>query len=387
MMIAAYCRVSTEREDQRNSFESQCAYFSEYIQNHPDWELYKIYADEGLSGTATERRTQFKNMISDAVEHRFQLILTKEVSRFSRNILDAIYYTRELKKHGVSVLFMNDGINTSEADSELRLSIMGSLAQEESRKTSSRVKWGQQRRMEQGVVFGRSMLGYDVQNGKIYVNPDGASLVREIYENYTIKKMSSNDISKILSKRGIEISASQLIKILHNEKYAGDLIQKKTYTPDYLTHKKKYNHGQEDLVVIRNHHEAIIARDLWEKTQTEISSRAKRKSDGSHYKKHMFSGVLSCGLCERRLIARTKTLKSGEALYWRCSNDRCTLGRCIRNENVCYMLENAVRSLGVQEISALDISQSSKLLDSFHLNPDNAVLKLRYLPHEWVFKI
>ena len=157
--VASYCRVSTDKDDQANSFESQQRYFREYIQRQPDWALYEIYADEGITGTSTKKRAAFNRMIRDARMGKFQLILTKEVSRFSRNILDTISYTRELRQIGVGVLFMNDGISTLEPDAELRLSIMGSIAQEESRKTSSRVKWGQARQMERGVVFGRSLLG------------------------------------------------------------------------------------------------------------------------------------------------------------------------------------------------------------------------------------
>lgn len=163
IMVASYCRVSTDKEDQANSFASQQRYFKEYINRQPDWELYRVYADEGLSGTTTKKRIEFNQMISDAKMGKFKIILTKEVSRFSRNILDTIGYTRELKTLGVGVLFLNDGINTLDSDAELRLSIMGSIAQEESRKTSTRVKWGQTRQMERGVVFGRSMLGYDVK--------------------------------------------------------------------------------------------------------------------------------------------------------------------------------------------------------------------------------
>ena len=162
--VASYCRVSTGQEDQANSFVSQQLYFRQYVQRQPDWELYEIYADEGITGTSTKKRAAFNRMIHDAYMGKFQLIITKEVSRFSRNILDTISFTRELKEIGVGVLFMNDGIDTLGPDAELRLSIMASIAQEESRKTSSRVKWGQTRQMERGVVFGQSLLGYDVKN-------------------------------------------------------------------------------------------------------------------------------------------------------------------------------------------------------------------------------
>lgn len=181
ILVASYCRVSTDKDDQTNSFEAQQRYFKEYIGRQPDWELYRVYADEGITGTSTKKRVQFNCMISDAQMGKFSLIITKEVSRFPRNILDTIHYTRELKSNGVGVLFMNDGINTLEPDAELRLSFMGSIAQEASRKTSSRVKWGQTRQMERGVVFGRSMLGYDVRNGAMTINPEGAELVKLIF--------------------------------------------------------------------------------------------------------------------------------------------------------------------------------------------------------------
>lgn len=155
-LLPGICRTRRIRPT-RSLHRQRC--FKEYINRQPDWELYRVYADEGLSGTTTKKRIEFNQMISDAKMGKFKIILTKEVSRFSRNILDTIGYTRELKTLGVGVLFLNDGINTLDSDAELRLSIMGSIAQEESRKTSTRVKWGQTRQMERGVVFGRSMLG------------------------------------------------------------------------------------------------------------------------------------------------------------------------------------------------------------------------------------
>ena len=145
--VASYCRVSTDKDDQANSFESQQKYFKEYIARRPNWELYEIYADKGITGTSTKKRVKFNQMINDAHMGKFHIIITKEVSRFSRNILDTISYTRELKAIGVIVIFLNDGIATSDGDAELKLSFLGSLAQEESRKTSARVKWGQTRWM------------------------------------------------------------------------------------------------------------------------------------------------------------------------------------------------------------------------------------------------
>ena len=168
--VAAYCRVSTDKSDQKNSFEGQKSYFESYIKSHRDWKLINIYADEGITGTSTKKRKEFNTMISDAKSGKINMIITKEVSRFARNTVDTLQYTRELKAAGVSVFFINDNINTMDNDGELRLTIMASIAQEESRKTSERVKWGQKRRMEQGVVFGRNILGYHLKNGVLTVN-------------------------------------------------------------------------------------------------------------------------------------------------------------------------------------------------------------------------
>lgn len=200
--VAGYCRVSTDKDDQINSFESQQRYFREYIQHQPQWELCDIYADEGITVTSTIKRVHFNRMLRDAYAGKFQLIITKEVSRFSRNILDTIRHTRELKAARIGVLFLTDGINTLDPDAELRLSIMASIAQEESRRTSARVIWGQTRQMERGVVFGRSLLGYDVKDGKISINQQGAAIVRIIFRKYALEQLSSSGIAAYLTREG-----------------------------------------------------------------------------------------------------------------------------------------------------------------------------------------
>ena len=265
--VAAYCRISTDHEDQANSFESQQRYFRQYIERNPDWELYEIFADEGISGTNTKKRSEFKRMIACAKEGDFDLIITKEISRFARNTLDSIYYTRDLKKHGVGVIFMNDNINTLDGDAELRLAIMSSIAQEESRKTSERVKWGQKRQMEKGVVFGRSMLGYDVKDGKMTVNEGGAKIVRLIFHKFANENKGTHVIARELREAGItpmrvkEWSNTVILRVIRNEKYCGDLVQKKTFTPDFLSHEKKYNRGEEEFVIIKDHHDPIVSRE------------------------------------------------------------------------------------------------------------------------------
>ena len=328
MEIAVYCRVSTDKEDQAHSFESQQQYFQEYIQRQPGWNLYRIYADEGITGTSTKKRAAFHQMIQDARLHRFDRILTKEVSRFSRNILDTIAYTRELRNLGIEVYFVNDGIRTLDPDSELRLSIMASIAQEESRKTSSRVKWGQTRRMEQGVVFGRSLLGYDAAGGKLTVNPQGAEIVRLIFHKYVLEGKGTTVIARELREAGYRTLTGSsawrntgILKILRNEKYCGDLLQKKTFTPDYLTHQKKRNQGQEPFVYLRDHHPPIVDRELWEAAQREI---ARRDLDGAlgvgHGNRYPLSGKLKCGLCGKSFVARSRKGRAGSRYrVWRCA--------------------------------------------------------------------
>lgn len=361
--------MSTDHEDQANSFESQQRYFKEYIVRQPDWELYKIYADEGITGTSTKKRAAFNQMIADAHRGNFQIILTKEVSRFSRNILDTIRYTRELKALNVGVVFVNDGISTLEPDAELRLSIMGSLAQEESRKTSARVKWGQTRRMEQGVVFGRSLLGYDVKDGHLTVNPEGAEVVRQIFYKYGVEKKGSTVIARELREAGyrtrggsVKWSNTHIVKILKNEKYVGDLIQKKTFTPDYLSHVKKYNHGEEELVILRDHHEPIISRELWETVQRELKKRARsgRLGEG-HSNRYIFSGKIKCGVCGASFVSRKKNRKDG-SLYrrWSCytattegtrrldaqgNSVGCDIGKAIQEELAMDMLHQILERI------------------------------------------
>lgn len=324
--VAAYCRVSTEREDQANSFESQQRYFREYISRTEGWQLYKIYAEEGLSGTSTKKRKAFNLMIDDARERKFQMIITKEISRFARNTLDSIYYTRELKRYGVGVFFLNDNINTLDPDAELRLTILSSIAQEESRRTSERVKWGQKRRMEQGVVFGTSMLGYDVKNGQIYRNEEGAKVVCRIYDKFLLEGKGTYVIANELREEGIlplrakKWSSSVILRILRNEKYCGDLLQKKTYTPDYLTHEKRYNYGEEEYVLVTNHHAPIVTREVFNQVQVILDSRARKiASKERESNRYAFSGKVVCGSCGRYYIARSR-IRKDESLYlvWRC---------------------------------------------------------------------
>ena len=367
--VAGYCRVSTDREDQTNSFEAQQRYFREYISHHPDWILFDIYADEGISGTGTKNRHQFNRMLHDARKGSFSLILTKEVSRFSRNILDTVAFTRELRALGVGVRFLLDGIDTMNPDAELHLSIMGSLAQEESRKTSCRVTWGQIRQMERGVVFGHSLLGYVVNNGRLIIEPEGADTVRLIFRKYTLEKYSAYHIARLLSEEkrktalgSIRWTGQTVLKILKNEKYVGDLVQKKTYTPDYLSHEKRANKGEVPFIVIRDHHEPIISREVWDMAQERL--RRNNKHDDQyrgHSNRYVFSGKIRCGECGSSFVGRVKYLKDGRMIRrWSCAAAAsggkacCDVGKLLRDDDAMQMLKAAIQSLPVDFESIIE---------------------------------
>ncbi len=374
--VAAYCRVSTDNEDQANSFESQQRYFRQYIERNPDWELYAIFADEGISGTNTKKRKEFNRMIECAKNGDFDLIITKEISRFARNTLDSIFYTRDLKKHGVGVIFLNDNINTLDGDAELRLAIMSSIAQEESRKTSERVKWGQKRQMEQGVVFGRSMLGYDVKDGKMTINEEGAKIVRLIFHKFVEEGKGTHVIARELREEGIEPMRVKewqntvILRVIRNEKYCGDLVQKKTYTPDFLSHEKKYNRGQEEFVIIKDHHEPIISRELFDKANRILDAKSlSQEGKAKHSNRYPFSGKIKCGRCGASYVARYKTRKDGSRYKaWRCyeaashgrphidkaGNQVGCSGESIRNEDAIYLLYLVCRELKINRQKVVD---------------------------------
>ncbi len=437
--VAAYCRVSTDKEDQENSFDSQQRYFRQYIERNPDWELYEIFADEGITGTNTRKRKEFNRMVACAANGDFDLIITKEISRFARNTLDSIYYTRELKKHGVGVIFLNDNINTLDGDAELRLAIMSSIAQEESRRTSERVKWGQKRRMEQGVVFGRSMLGYDVKDGKMYINEEGAEIVRLIFHKFVDEGKGTHVIARELREEGVrpmrakEWQNTVILRILRNEKYCGDLVQKKTYTPDFLSHQKKYNRGQEEFVIIKDHHEPIISRELFDKANRILDLKSGSQNGKSKYSnRYPFSGKIKCGRCGAGYVARYKTRKDGSRYKaWRCyeaaahgrphidkaGNQAGCFGESIRNEDAVYLLYLVCRKLKIDRqkiadsliktiaaVVFVDLSEIKDVIDELLAgvlyedeyyarmldkmvvhDKDHMDVYIKMLPHKWSF--
>ena len=330
MKVAAYCRVSTELDDQQNSLKNQQEYFASFIQKKEEenWKFAGIYADEGISGTSVKKREAFQQMMEDAKTGKIDLILTKEVSRFARNTVDTLIAVRTLRTFGVGVFFILDHIDTRENDGEIRLTLMASMAQEESRKISQRVKWGQKRQMERGIVFGRRLFGYELDHGVLSVCEAEAEVVQRIYRNYVKEKKKTGEIARELNAEGYLTARKNpwtdlaVSRILKNEKYVGDLVQKKTYTADYLTHAKRKNDGAEEFVIQKDHHPAIISRQLFLEAQARLSEKKRAPEEMEKYRnRYWCSGKVRCGCCGSTCVSRVRRRKDGSiSQSWLCAN-------------------------------------------------------------------
>lgn len=327
--VAAYCRVSTDMEDQLHSLSAQIKYFTEYISAHDGWELIEVYYDEGITGTSVKKRDGFNRMISDAEYKKIDLILTKEVSRFARNTVDTLCFTRKLSSLGIGVIFMNDNINTRDKDGELRLTIMASIAQEESRKISERVKWSTRRNMENGWVYGKSrMYGFEIKDGQLYIVPDEAEVVRSIFHRYVYEGKGCHTIANELNAAGhLTVNGKMwredgVCRTLKNDKYVGDLTQWKHYSTDFLSKRVVQNNGDNPdapLITITEHHEAIISREIWDLTQKQIYERGKLSREGRKYSKHYwYSSKMVCGKCGYTYNVMGKATKINRSI--RCVN-------------------------------------------------------------------
>lgn len=339
--VVAYCRVSTDHDDQKNSLENQRLYFEDFVKQHKDWKLIEIYADEGISGTSLKKRNDFNRMYRNGLKKKYDIILTKEVCRFARNTVDTLEKTRELKKLGIEVKFIIDNISTFDTDGEFRLTIMAGMAQDESRRISERVQFGVIQSMKRGVAFGNIVYGYDFvrdeitgKKTKLVVNEKEAKIVKEIFNMYLHEGKGAYTIAKELKARGVEIKRarkkekstdwreSTILDILQNVKYIGDLKQRITYTTDFLEHTKKYNEGEVDFIYIENHHEAIIDKETFAATQKELKRRSELyKHEKSKYTNtHTFSGKLVCGCCGASYVGgENRKRKDGTIRKtWRC---------------------------------------------------------------------
>lgn len=296
---AGYARVSTDREEQATSYEAQMDYYKNYISSRPDWEFVGMYSDEGISATNTKHRAGFNQMIEDALAGKIDLIITKSVSRFARNTVDSLQNVRKLKERGVEIYFEKENIWTLDAKGELLITIMSSLAQEESRSISENTTWGKRKQFADGVVsIGYStFLGYDKD---FKINPEQAETVKLIYKLF-LSGLSAYAIARELEKRGIAAPAggkkwytSSVKSILTNEKYKGDALLQKEFTVDFLEKTKKKNEGEVPQYYVEGHHEAIISPSVFEQVQIEF---ARREKMGRYSGVTIFSNKIQCGCC------------------------------------------------------------------------------------------
>lgn len=352
LKVAAYFRVSTDSEDQLNSYQAQKAYYNEKIRENYNWNFVGIYADEAISGTQDHKRTDFLRMISDATDNKIDLILTKSISRFARNTLDTLKYVRLLKEKNVGIIFEEENINTLEMTGELLLTILSSVAQQESENISEHVKLGLKMRKEKGELVGfNNCLGYEYdRNTKtMIIKEKEAEIVRYIFDRYC-EGIGCKTIARELTAqkhktpKGSDIWAeSTVMGIIKNEKYKGDVLLGKTFTSDPISKRRVINRGEEDKYYISEHHKGIISTEIYEKAQEILKARSDVRETGrrkgNYSKKYPFSSKLYCGLCgtvltRRNMNSGAKTSKR----IWQCmravkmGKEYCEESRLIRED-------------------------------------------------------
>lgn len=302
--VAAYARVSTDSDEQYSSYEAQVKYYKDFIQERVDWEYINVYADEGISGTSTKRRTSFNLMIKDALEGNIHLIITKSISRFARNTLDTISHIRKLKAAGVEVFFEKENLWTFDSKSEMVLSMLAAIAQEESRSISENVKMGIRWGYKEGKVSMpyKNFLGYDKVDGKIVINKNEAEIVKLIYRLFLRDGWSRSAIADFLNKnnyskpsRKTKWTTLNISSILTNEKYKGDALLQKGYVENYLDHTVKKNNGVLTQYYVENSHPGIINKEEWNLVQEEMTTRDRFKY--SYSTSNPYSSRLICGAC------------------------------------------------------------------------------------------
>ena len=379
--VAAYCRVSTDSEEQETSYEAQVSHYTEYIKSKPEWQMVEVYADDGISGTNTAKRDEFNRMIADCEAGKIDMVITKSISRFSRNTLDCLKYTRKLKALNIAVFFEKENINTLDSKGEVLLTIMASLAQQESESLSANVRMGIQFRNQQGKVQINHnwFLGYTKDaDGNLVIDPAQAEIVRRIYREY-LEGASFLQIKRSLEADGIPNGAghlkwheSNIHQILTNEKYIGDALLQKTYTVSILDKKRAANNGEMPKYYVEGSHEAIIDRDVFMKVKAEIARRANLNPDGKrrvYSSKYALSGMMFCGYCGD-IYRRVKWNNRGcKSTVWRCVSrvlkkdvDFDCLARTVKEEvlqgaivtavNDAYARKNIVMALLKQNIES-----------------------------------
>ena len=336
LRVAAYCRVSTDQEEQESSYEAQIGYYTEKINSNSEWQMAGIFADEGITGTQAKKRPEFLKMIRLCRQGKIDMILTKSLSRFARNTVDSLKYIRDLKALGIAIVFEKENINTLETDTEMMLTIMSCFAQAESESISKNVSWGIRQSFKNGNVpmqYAR-LLGYRKgADGNAEIVPEEAEIVKEIFRQY-LDGSSMEQIADRLSKKGLTTKGSGspyrkivIQRILTNEKYTGDALLQKTYITDCITKKSRKNNGELPMYLVKNHHEPIISRADFNRVQEEMARRSAKRSiadkltkteQGKYSAKYALSELLICGECGSHYRRVTWTAKGFKEIKWRC---------------------------------------------------------------------
>ena len=330
LRVCFYARVSTDKDEQLHSLQSQISFFNDYISKVPNWKFVGSYIDEGISGTLVKKREEFLKMIEDARIHKFDLILTKEISRFSRNTLDSIKYTQELLSNGVGVYFLNDNINTILPDSELRLTLMSSIAQDEVRRLSERVSFGMKRSIDNGVVLGCSNIyGYVKDKGKLVIDEEQAEMIKIIFGRYANTTDGLSKVSRYLynlgykGRTGKRIDTTILTRIIENPKYKGYYCGHKSKVLDYRTkQKKKLN--EENWIIYKDNDNVppIVSEELWERANIKLKQRQDSFTNRAVNKavfqnRYTYSGKIYCG-CHNLTYHRVSASKRKNNPVWEC---------------------------------------------------------------------
>lgn len=383
LRVTFYARVSTEFNVQLNSLDNQITYYTDFIKNNPNWEYVEGYVDEGISGVSTAKRERFNEMIEDGKQGLFDLVITKEVSRFARNTLDSIRFTRELLSSGVAVFFQNDNINTIDEDSELRLTIMSSMAQDESRKISNRVRFGHHQAIKNGTVLGtNNMFGYNKKDGKLTINEEEAEFIRELFEMYATGKFSMKQMEKhfyekgIRNRKGKKLSHSTMSNIIRNPKYKGYFVGNKVVITDLFTKKQKFLPENEWVMYKDETGEtvpAIVSEEIWDKANEVLYMRSQDVITAQHKTVHqnLFTGKLICAHCGKPYYRKDAVGKGGEKMSkWVCSGkinngaDSCP-SHAIYESEIKPVIEDIFKSgqQNIEELSACVLSLVSELLE------------------------
>lgn len=330
LRVCFYARVSTDKDEQLHSLQSQISFFNDYISKVPNWKFIGSYIDEGISGTQVKKRDEFLRMTRDAKKHKFDLILTKEISRFSRSTLDSIKYTQELLSNGVGVYFLNDNINTILPDSELRLTIMSSIAQDEVRKLSERVSFGMKRSIDNGVVLGCSNIyGYVKDKGKLVIDDEQAKMIKIIFDRYANTTDGLSKVSRYLfslgykSRNGKRIDTTILTRIIENPKYKGYYCGHKSKVLDYRTKQKK-RLNESDWIIYKDYENVppIVSEELWERANVKLKERQDSFTNRTINKavfqnRYTYSGKIYCG-CHNLTYHRSSAGKRKNNPVWEC---------------------------------------------------------------------